>query len=53
MSTNTSNIASKVWSFCNPLCDMDEGYGDYLEQHYCLLVIKMADDVNLLNEIMH
>ena len=32
MSSNTSSIVSKVWSFCNPLRDGGVGYGDYLEQ---------------------
>lgn len=29
MSNNTSSIASKVWSFCNPLRDVGVGYGDF------------------------
>ncbi len=37
-------IASKVWSFCNPLRDVGVGYGDYLEQLTYLLFLKMADE---------
>jgi type I restriction enzyme M protein len=44
MSTNTSSIVSKVWSFCNPLRDVGVGYGDYLEQLTYLLFLKMADE---------
>lgn len=43
MSNNTSSIVSKVWSFCNPLCDVSIGYGDYLEQLTYLLFLKMVD----------
>jgi type I restriction enzyme M protein len=42
MSSNTSSIVSKVWSFCNPLRDVGVGYGDYLEQLTYLLFLKMA-----------
>ena len=41
---NTSDIISKVWSFCNPLRDIGVGYGDYLEQLTYLLFLKMADE---------
>lgn len=44
MSSNTSSIVSKVWSFCNPLRDVGVGYGDYLEQLTYLLFLKMADE---------
>jgi type I restriction enzyme M protein len=43
-STNTSNIVSKVWAFCNTLRDDGVGYGDYLEQLTYLLFLKMADE---------
>src|SRR5687768_8782167 len=42
--TNTSNIVSKVWAFCNTLRDEGVGYGDYLEQLTYLLFLKMADE---------
>jgi hypothetical protein len=32
MISNTSSIASKVWSFCNPMPNVGVGYEDYLEQ---------------------
>jgi type I restriction enzyme M protein len=41
---NTSDIISKVWSFCNTLRDDGVGYGDYLEQLTYLLFLKMADE---------
>ena len=44
MSSNTSGIISKVWSFCNTLRDDGVGYGDYLEQLTYLLFLKMADE---------
>ncbi|RPH89763.1 MAG: SAM-dependent DNA methyltransferase, partial [Calditrichaeota bacterium] len=44
MSSSTSIIVSKVWSFCNPLRDVGVGYGDYLEQLTYLLFLKMADE---------
>lgn len=44
MTENTSNIISKVWSFCNTLRDDGVGYGDYLEQLTYLLFLKMADE---------
>jgi type I restriction enzyme M protein len=42
--TNTSNIVSKIWAFCNTLRDDGVGYGDYLEQLTYLLFLKMADE---------
>lgn len=44
MNNNTSGIESKVWSFCNPLCDVGIGYGDYLEQLNYLPFSKMAEE---------
>ncbi len=44
MSSNTSGIISKVWSFCNTLRDDGVGYGDYLEQLTYLLFLKMTDE---------
>ncbi|MCC7203038.1 MAG: SAM-dependent DNA methyltransferase [Nitrospirae bacterium] len=44
MSSNTSGIISKVWSFCNTLRDDGVGYGDYLEQLTYLLFLKLADE---------
>jgi len=43
MSSNTSGIISKVWSFCNTLRDDGVGYGDYLEQLTYLLFLKMEN----------
>jgi type I restriction enzyme M protein len=39
-----SNLASKVWSFCDVLRDDGVSYGDYLEQFTYLLFLKMADE---------
>jgi type I restriction enzyme M protein len=41
---STNQIISKVWYFCNTLCDDCVGYGDYLEQLNYLLFLKMADE---------
>ncbi len=43
MSNNNSTSVSKVWSFCNALCDDGVGYGDYLKQLPYLLFLNMAD----------
>lgn len=40
----STQIISKVWSFCNTLRDDGVGYGDYLEQLTYLLFLKMADE---------
>jgi len=40
----TSNIAQKIWSFCDTLRDDGLGYNDYLEQLTYLLFLKMADE---------
>ena len=40
----SSAIASKVWSLCNPLRDDGVSYGDYLEQLTYLIFLKMADE---------
>lgn len=39
-----SNIAQKIWSFCDTLRDDGLGYNDYLEQLTYLLFLKMADE---------
>lgn len=39
-----TNLASKVWSFCDVLRDDGVSYGDYLEQFTYLLFLKMADE---------
>lgn len=44
MTDQTSTIASKVWSLCNPLRDDGVSYGDYLEQLTYLIFLKMADE---------
>ncbi len=44
MSTESTSIVSKVWSFANVLRDDGVGYGDYLEQLTYLLFLKMADE---------
>ena len=44
MTDQSSTIASKVWSLCNPLRDDGVSYGDYLEQLTYLLFLKMADE---------
>lgn len=41
---NTTNIISKIWSFCDTLRDDGVSYGDYLEQLTYLLFLKMADE---------
>jgi type I restriction enzyme M protein len=48
VSTNTSSITSKVWSFCHHLRDEGVGYGNYLEQLTYLLFLKMADEFSKL-----
>lgn len=40
----SSEVISKIWSFCNTLRDDGVGYGDYLEQITYLLFLKMADE---------
>lgn len=40
----STQIVSKVWSFCDVLRDDGVGYGDYLEQLTFLLFLKMADE---------
>jgi len=44
MSTESTSIVSKVWSFASVLRDDGVGYGDYLEQLTYLLFLKMADE---------
>jgi type I restriction enzyme M protein len=44
MSTASTPIVSKVWSFCNTLRDDGVSYGDYLEQLTYLIFLKMADE---------
>jgi len=41
---STSNIAQKIWSYCDTLRDDGLGYNDYLEQLTYLLFLKMADE---------
>ncbi|HVX00248.1 MAG TPA: class I SAM-dependent DNA methyltransferase [Candidatus Babeliaceae bacterium] len=41
---STSNIAQKIWSYCDTLRDGGLGYNDYLEQLTYLLFLKMADE---------
>lgn len=40
----SSEVISKIWSFCNTLRDDGVSYGDYLEQITYLLFLKMADE---------
>jgi len=46
MNQNSTNIISKVWSFCHTLRDDGVSYGDYLEQLTYLLFLKMADELS-------
>lgn len=41
---STTNIAQKIWSYCDTLRDDGLGYNDYLEQLTYLLFLKMADE---------
>ncbi|MDD2518912.1 MAG: N-6 DNA methylase, partial [Bacilli bacterium] len=41
---STSNIAQKIWPYCDTLRDDGLGYNDYLEQLTYLLFLKMADE---------
>ena len=41
---NSSQISSRVWSFCTTLRDDGVSYGDYLEQLTYLIFLKMADE---------
>lgn len=40
----TSDLVTKIWSFCDTLRDDGVSYGDYLEQITYLLFLKMADE---------
>lgn len=44
MSTDTSRIVQKLWSYCNVLRDDGLSYLDYIEQLTCLLFLKMMDE---------
>src|SRR5262245_2445802 len=44
MSTPSSQIVQKLWSYCNVLRDDGLSYADYVEQLTYLLFLKMADE---------
>jgi len=44
MSNGSTQIAQKLWSYCNVLRDDGLSYQDYLEQLTPLLFLKMADE---------
>jgi len=43
----SSEIAQKIWSYCDTLRDDGISYGDYLEQITYLLFLKMVDEISV------
>ena len=41
---SASEIVNKVWNYAHVLRDDGLGYGDYVEQTTCLIILKMADE---------
>ncbi len=44
MSTASTTIVQRLWSYCDLLRDDGMSYGDYLEQLTYLLFLKMAHE---------
>ena len=45
MSSDSSNIVQKLWSYCDVLQDDGVSYGDYTQQLTNILFLKMADEL--------
>jgi len=44
MADQSSQLARKLWNYCNILRDNGLSYGDYVEQLTFVLFLKMADE---------